>query len=348
MEDIVYVSSFDPVTNEDVKVISKIDAYLSFAVSSVTIALLKDSLCKEEIHHRKAMLQRAFPKNNIVVINESIHSLEALHSIFPGKKIIAPYHYLRSICYGFLSRDGEVTLLTSGMEMLEHPEKKYQCLFSKIPYEGKMQEENLQKGMYLDAPVAVLDYLSDNELYFCSELLKREGITRYRHSVSVAKTAYQIGLNANLNPYLCYQMGLFHDCAKRLSYEENMRIMQKQFPQYLPCPEYAMHQFSGAYLAKTYFHLPSNVYTPILFHCTGRGEMTQMDKCLFVADKVEPTRFYETKAMRELSLVDLDRGFISVLENLVEHFKEKKVNFLDNALSIEMYRQYLNIGESSC
>ena len=72
--------------------------------------------------------------------------------------------------------------------------------------------------------------------------------------------------------------------------------------------------------------------------------MTQMEKCLFIADKVEPTRFYKTKEMREIALKNLDEGFLSVLENLVQHYKEKHVNFLDNPLSIDMYTSYLNLG----
>ena len=344
MEDIVYIASFDPVTNEDVRVVRNIQSYLSFEVSSITIALIKDSFSHEEVYHRQAMVKRAFPDLNVFTIDREIHNFSILKEIFPEKKIVVSYHYLRSLSFGFLTGDDSFTLLLSGMEMLDYHKESNRCLVSQIPYEGHMQESNLQSGIYLDAPLEVLNYIASNKLYFCSRLAYMEGTHRYNHSVSVANTAFQIGKNAGLNPLLCFQMGLFHDATKKFSLKQSLEIMQKAFPEYLPCPEYALHQFTGAYFAKNVFHLPTSVISPIMFHCTGRGEMTQMEKCLFIADKVEPTRFYKTKEMREIALKNLDEGFLSVLENLVQHYKEKHVNFLDNPLSIDMYTSYLNLG----
>ncbi|MCX7765777.1 MAG: bis(5'-nucleosyl)-tetraphosphatase (symmetrical) YqeK, partial [Candidatus Sumerlaeia bacterium] len=66
----------------------------------------------------------------------------------------------------------------------------------------------------------------------------------------------------------------------------------------------------------------------VLWHSTGEAGMTTLQKILFLADYIEPTREFEgVRELRRLAAVDLDRA--------VAHALKMKLNYLQsNAIKI--------------
>ncbi len=73
--------------------------------------------------------------------------------------------------------------------------------------------------------------------------------------------------------------------------------------------------------------------------------MSKMDKCIYAADKTEPTRDYDTKAMYQACLNNLNEGFIKVLKEHQDYFKTNGIDFTSNYLTRRMYACYINPKE---
>ncbi len=210
-------------------------------------------------------------------------------------------------------------------------------------------EGNFRSGKKLDAPLYVLNYVTDKQLYFIPLIVKSMHLHRFNHSVSVAKTAYDIAEGNSLIPSLAYQAGLFHDIGKDLNIGEQIEIMHKAFPNEAKLPDFALHQFVSAYIAKTAYGIENReVLKAISYHCTGCEDMDEYMKCLFVADKAEPTRQFPTSKMRIKCIQNLDEGFVYVLNEHRDYFLHEHLNYRSNSLTDAMYKKYIDQGDQKC
>ena len=65
------------------------------------------------------------------------------------------------------------------------------------------------------------------------------------------------------------------------------------------------------------------IYNAILWHTTGKPDMTVLEKVIYLADFIEPTRdFPGVDALRRTVWEDLDRGLLMGLEMTVEEMEE--------------------------
>lgn len=201
----------------------------------------------------------------------------------------------------------------------------------------------LRNGSDLSTTKCVLYDIADNRLYFCKEVASLMKEHRYLHSVSVAKTAYKIASrNQSSKPYLAFQAGIFHDSGKDLPLEEQKKIVETYFSKFLPCPEFAYHQFVSRYLAKEKFHVKDeDVLNAIMYHCTGKKGMDVLEKIIYAADKDEPTRPFEARKGRLACYQDIQTGFVVTLKEQVAYFKKKNIPYMEHFLSKEMYQEYL-------
>lgn len=197
----------------------------------------------------------------------------------------------------------------------------------------------IRNGARLEITPEMGDYLIEKDLYFIPYLKGLMKPTRFLHAVSVAKTAYEIAIRNNLNPERAYQAGLFHDCGKDVPLTAQMKLLKDHFTEFLPLPEFAYHQFVGSYLAKGCFGIEDEeVLSAIRFHCTGKTDMSRMEKCIYAADKVEPTRQFPTEKGREAVYQDLDSGFLVVLQEQEKYFAKIGINEREADLTDQMYR----------
>lgn len=186
--------------------------------------------------------------------------------------------------------------------------------------------------------------LAENKKYFCSKIKSYLKQSRYDHSVSVAKTAYDICVENSFEDLAmdAFLAGLFHDISKDLEPSLQFEIGLKYFPNIASVEEFAYHQFASCYLAKTYFGLEKdNILQAISKHCTGCKHMGILDMILYTADKVEPTRRFPTEKLREEAFKSYSDGFVAVLQDQMNYFKKNNISFTGNPFSKEMYETYL-------
>ena len=84
------------------------------------------------------------------------------------------------------------------------------------------------------------------------------------------------------------------------------------------------------------FGQSETVFRAILYHTTGRGNMTLPEKLLYLADYMEPTRdFPEVGQLRRLAYEDLDRAVLMGAELSIREMMERNRVVHPNTLEAE-------------
>ena len=119
---------------------------------------------------------------------------------------------------------------------------------------------------------------------------------------------------------------LLHDCTKKLDMDEQLALCKKY---HIPLDELErkalklLHSKTGAAIARDVFAVDDDVYNAILYHTTGKPDMTLLEKIIYLADYIEPTRdFPGVEALRRTVYEDLDRGLLMGLTMTIDEMEE--------------------------
>lgn len=134
---------------------------------------------------------------------------------------------------------------------------------------------------------------------------------RFVHSAHTAVTAYKLAKAYGLDAGKAVVAGLVHDCAK----EVPESVLKSVYGIDVPKEVAAMHPNIrhaplGALLAAKLFNIRDpEIISAVRHHTVGNGNMTPLEKLIFVADYIEPTRGYpDTPAMYGLAFRDIDEA----------------------------------------
>ena len=115
---------------------------------------------------------------------------------------------------------------------------------------------------------------------------------------------------------------LLHDCTKRLSMEEQLALCHAYGIKLDELEQNALkllHSKTGAAIARDVFDVDDEIYHAIWYHTTGHAGMTLLEKIIYLADYIEPTRdFPGVDALREACYEDLNKGLLMGLEMTIE------------------------------
>ena len=161
---------------------------------------------------------------------------------------------------------------------------------------------------------------------------------RYHHTLGVAYTAVAMAMKYNPDTSnadfikRAETAGLLHDCAKCMNNDKKIKIcdehniscspFEKQHP-------YLLHGKIGAYIAKSRFDIyDEDILNAITWHPTGRPNMSLLEKIIFIADYIEPSRkpVPELDLIRKLAFEDIDTALIKILSNTLKYLEEKNAD----------------------
>ena len=119
---------------------------------------------------------------------------------------------------------------------------------------------------------------------------------------------------------------LLHDCTKKLNMEDQLALCEEYHIQLDELEQKALkllHAKTGASIARRVFGVDDEIYRAIWYHTTGHPNMTLLEKILYIADYIEPSRdFPGVDEMRRVCYEDLDKGVLMGLENTIRNMKE--------------------------
>ena len=149
---------------------------------------------------------------------------------------------------------------------------------------------------------------------------------RCAHVLGTAATAVKLAEKYGADAHRAEVAGLLHDCTKKLSMAEQLALCERYGIVLDELEKKALkllHAKTGAALARDVFGVDDEIYNAILWHTTGKPDMTVLEKVIYLADFIEPTRdFPGVDALRRTVWEDLDRGLLMGLEMTVEEMEE--------------------------
>lgn len=192
--------------------------------------------------------------------------------------------------------------------------------FTVIPYNGKAVSSTwlrvlLGAGEKVDnlVPAPVLSYINRHKLYQiknADKALKLLKTQRKEHTLRVAELSAKKAVQMRLSEKKAITASLFHDCAKYLSADDK-RLKGFSLPNdWGEVPKSVWHQFAGAYLAEKEFGVrDEEVLSAIRYHTSGKENMSDFEKLIFLADMLEESRIFDgVEYLRELFWKDKGAG----------------------------------------
>ena len=181
--------------------------------------------------------------------------------------------------------------------------------FTTIGFVSKTSSTDIRHGLSNDTIADVLHYMIHHHLYDQSILLTHINRTRLTHCQSVKLTAKQLAQGHGVNQDALEVASMFHDIAKDWPDEVAYYWLEKEGIHGSFVPEYQLHAYAAASYMKHYYHYDDpEVYDAIYHHVSGTSDAL-MAKIIFVADKIEPTRPYDTSHHIELACQDLEAAY---------------------------------------
>ena len=148
---------------------------------------------------------------------------------------------------------------------------------------------------------------------------------RIPHVMGCEQEAVRLAERWGADADLAAEAGILHDITKKLKAPEQLIL----------CEEYGiitdvdeknnsklLHSKTGAAFVRDKFGVCDEVYSAIFWHTTGRENMTLIEKIIYMADYIEPTRNFDgVDELRRLAYEDIDSAVLKGLQMSLEDLK---------------------------
>ena len=152
---------------------------------------------------------------------------------------------------------------------------------------------------------------------------------RVAHVLGCRDTAAEMAKRWGVNEVDAARAGLLHDSTKAIDGPLQLTLcgeygtILSEFGQRHPK---TLHALTGSLVADRIFGENEAVVSAICHHTTGKGDMTTLEKIIYVADYMEPCRnFPGVEKLRELAFSDLDGALRLGLEMTIENLISRKL-----------------------
>lgn len=188
-------------------------------------------------------------------------------------------------------------------------------------------------------PPAVYGYILREGLYHTNADLKHLPLSKLRpvalsylkhkripHVLGTEQEAIRLAERYGADVDKARVGALLHDCTKKLDLAEQLALCEQYG---IPLDDMErqtlklLHAKTGAAIARDVFGVDDEIYGAILWHTTGRAGMTLLEKILYLADYIEPSRdFPGVDKLRAVCYKDLDAGLLMGLEMTITEMNE--------------------------
>ena len=134
---------------------------------------------------------------------------------------------------------------------------------------------------------------------------------------------------------------LLHDCTKKLDMEGQLALCAQYHIRLDDLERHALkllHAKTGAAIARDVFGVDDAVYWAIYWHTTGHADMTLLEKIIYLADYIEPSRdFPGVEDLRQAVHADLDGGLLKALNDSIQDMRQWGNSVHHNTLDARDY-----------
>lgn len=146
---------------------------------------------------------------------------------------------------------------------------------------------------------------------------------RYEHSINVSKVAEDIASRYGISEKKARVAGLLHDITKNMSNDEQLDMMDR-YNITMSASELNMdglwHAKTGAeYVQEMLLIDDQEIINAIRYHTTGRVNMSDLEKVIFIADAISEDRVYNgVDIVRKAVKRSLNEGLLAALSASIE------------------------------
>lgn len=165
---------------------------------------------------------------------------------------------------------------------------------------------------------------------------------RFIHTLGVVSVAKKLASLNGVSEEKAEIAALSHDIAKNMSEEDMKKIISDNnivLSDDEKSTKELWHSILAPVVAKDKLLLDDEeILSAIRWHTTGKENMSKLDKIIYIADMIEPSRVFPgVDEIREKTLEDLDKGVLLGLNHSIEYLLNKGVPIDINTVKARNY-----------
>jgi nicotinate-nucleotide adenylyltransferase len=158
------------------------------------------------------------------------------------------------------------------------------------------------------------------------EMLKPK---RINHVLGCEAEAVKLAQHYGADEEEAREAAILHDMTKALDLDDQLQLCRKYdiMTDTVERSEVKLlHSKTGAAVARDLFGVSDAVHDAIYWHTTGCEDMTLLEKIIYIADYIEPTRNFDgVDELRKLTYEDLDKAIIKGLRMSIEDMRSRGI-----------------------
>lgn len=189
-------------------------------------------------------------------------------------------------------------------------------------------------------PPAVYGYILREHLYGTAADLKHLPLAQLRpvalsylknkripHVLGTEQEAIRLAERYGADATKARTAALLHDCTKKLEMDDQLALCRRYDIALDSLEQQALkllHAKTGAAIAREVFGVDGEIESAIFWHTTGHANMTLLEKIIYLADYIEPTRdFPGVETLRQACYESLDAGLAMGLRMTIEEMEQR-------------------------
>lgn len=171
---------------------------------------------------------------------------------------------------------------------------------------------------------AVKALMVKQHLYLESYAKARMSERRFVHSQSVASLCVTLAKCHDVNTADAYCAGILHDVCKEWDKQRLTRFLKPLDPDKLNEPAAIWHGYAGAYYVLKCLGIHNREIGKAIYHHVKGSDASKLCMIVYVSDKLDPSRGYDSSSTIALCKEDLYAGYRLVLNQQAEYLKKEK------------------------
>lgn len=183
----------------------------------------------------------------------------------------------------------------------------------------KESSTRVRSGYFNDCPKGVRNYILQNELYLEEVVYAHCSEKRAKHVLSMTQVCIHLAKCHHVSVHEAKMAGMLHDLCKEMNYDETLHLMNIYFKDKLHYSPNIYHSFTAIPWIKENMGYTNKKVLNAIFNHTICNSKSKLSKIVFIADKIDPGRGYDSQELYDLSCKDLNEGYQRVLRERDEY-----------------------------
>lgn len=168
----------------------------------------------------------------------------------------------------------------------------------------------IRQGLSQQTHPAILNDMIKKGIYGQEMLSTYLSDKRVSHCFEVAKLMKEFAQVYPIDPEVAYGLGLIHDLMKQKEKDKELDFILSDNDKF--APEYEWHAIACHHVLTRYYKIKDHDFTNAIYHHVSGNSNSLLGMLLYVADKCERTRGYDSEHLIELTKKDVYLGFKKV------------------------------------